>query len=362
MFAYLIILLVALITGALIYKDNRKKWLWTSLSAIIISLIIGLRNNVGIDWLHFHQMYNQIVYGANVDVEIGYKFLSLLFGKLLGLGSWAIFTIMAFCFILPMYVFGIKYSKIAYILIPIFLFMNLSNSLTVSRQYAAMGLLLTAFKFLTDNDKKRYVIFSILAICLHSTAIPYVLLFLVLYRFTFFQHRCLYVYLCLLVISIVFFKEIESFFPWIYDHFVIVGNYIGRENYVENEQIWTNQLLVEKSNSAFSYYMSCLSTGLLIFYGDKFLKQHPDKAFYFIYHITVISNIFLPICLSQELLKRMLWYLTIFTPIIYAFIYDVYLFRHIKRINIGICLLIINLLYMLYSYLAQGLSMDYKFI
>lgn len=362
MIAYLIIFFTALLSGFFIYKDCKRTWFWISLGAIIISLIIGLRYNVGIDWLHFHQMYNRINFGLDVDVEIGYKYMSLFFGRYLGYGSWTIFTFMALCFIFPIYIIGKKYKKIAYIMVPIYLFMNLTNSLTVSRQYAAMGLLILAFRFLVDNDKNRYLIFSVLAICLHTTAILYVVLFFIVYKCNFIQHRCLYVYFFLFIISIVFFNKIESLLPWIYDNFVGIGAYIGRKGYAENEEIWESQLLMESGGSIFSYYMSCLSTGLLIFYGDRLLRNYPNKILFFIYHITVISNILLPIFISQELLKRMLWYMTIFTPIIYAFIYDIYLFRNNKKVNIGSCLLIVNLLYMFYSYLAQGVSMNYRFI
>lgn len=360
--AYFLIFIIALLSGVLLYKDSKRYWLWGCLGTIIISLLIGLRNNVGIDWLNFRQMFYWVVMGQDVNVEFGYKYLSLFFGKILNLGSWTIFTVMAFCFIFPVYVISKKYKDIAYLLIVIYLFMNLSNSLTVSRQYAAMGLFIWAFKYLSEGEIKKYFIMSLCAIAFHTTVILFVVMFFTLYKFRLFQNRCFKLYAVLLVLSILFSDKIKSMFSWMYENLVVIGVYLGRTEYVENSQIWENQLMtLDTEGSVYAYYMSCLSTGLLIYYGDKLLNGAKDKSLYFLYHITVVSNILLPICLSQELLKRMIWYMTIFTPIIYALIYKQFFFKNIK-LSIGKCLLLINLLYMFYSYLMQGEAMNYKFL
>lgn len=357
---YLIILIIALLTGLLLGKQSDRYWLWAAVGSVAISLLIGLRDNVGIDWLHFHQMYNWIVMGNDEEVEVGFKYLSLFFGRVLNLGAWTIFTVMAFCFIFPFYVISKKYKNIAYLLITIFLLLNLTNSLTVARQYAAMGVFVWAFKYLVEGETKKYLIMSLCAAAFHTTVILYVVLFYFLYKLNF-QKRCMKPYAVLLVLSIIFSNKIESAFSWIYENMAVIGLYIGRGDYAENAQIWENQLAMEQEVSAFAYYMSCLSNALLIYYGDKILKTSNDKSLYFIYHITVVSNIFLPICLSQELLKRMVWYMTVFTPIIFAVIYSRYLFRN-PKFNLGTCLLLLNLLYMVYSYLMQGDAMNYKFL
>lgn len=359
---YLIILVTALLTGLLLDKDSKRYWLWAIVGSTTISLLIGLRNNVGIDWLHFHQLYQWITFGQDVDIEAGFKYLSLFFGKVLNLGSWTIFTVMAFCFIFPFYVISSKYRDKAYILITIFLLLNLTNSLTVARQYAAMGLFVWAFKYLSGGDTKKYLIMSLCAVAFHTTVILYVVAFYFLYKCNFFLHRCFKLYAALLVLSILFSYQIESLFSWVYENFVVIGVYLGRSEYVDNAQVWENQLLgVENERTVVSYWMNCLSNGLLIYYGDKLLKGAQNKNLYFLYHITVISNILLPICLSQELLKRMIWYMTIFTPIVFALIYKQFFFKN-KKINLGSCLLLLNLLYMLYSYLMQGEAMNYKFL
>lgn len=364
MIPYLIIIILALLSSILAIKQANKFWLFSWIGIIAISLIIGLRYNTGIDWLHFDECYRRIVLGYTVDIEFGFRALSLFFGKILNFNSWTIFTIMALCFVFPLYFVGKDNKKILFILVPLFICLHLTNSLTVSRQYAAMGILLCSFKYLKNNEIKKYVVCCIIALSFHSTSLMFSLLFFILYRIKWIKRHFLIPYLVLFLVTIYLSNFADSIFTYIYDNLNFIAVYVGKDSYVDNISIWADQVgLLEDADTPFRKAMSYLSTLLLIYYGDKFLKKHDEKPYYFIYHVSVIGLIIYPTFQSQELLKRIIWYFTVFSPFMYALILKEYIFsRNIKKISIGKVLLIVWMVYSFYSYLMQGEAMKYEFL
>lgn len=364
MIPYLIIFIIALTFSIFALKDSKKYWLFSWISIIAISLLIGLRYNTGIDWLHFDQCYRRIVLGYNVDIELGFKALSILFGKYFGLGSWTIFTVMAVSFVFPLYFLGRENMNYLYIFVPLFICLNLTNSLTVSRQYAAMGMILCSCKYLSSNDLKKYIVCCLLAILLHSTSFMFAIIFYLLYHLKWIGHRLLKTYLVLFFISFILQKYSDSIFTYIYDNFNFIAIYVGKESYVDNINIWADKVgMLENTDTPFRMAINKVSTLLLICYGDKFLKSHENKFYFFIYHLSVIGLIIYPIFQSQELLKRLVWYLTIFSPLMYSLIIKEYVFlSDIKKLSVGKILLLVWMIYTLYSYLMQGEAMNYNFL
>lgn len=364
MIPYLIIFIIAVIFSIFATKYSKKYWLFSWGGIIAIALIIGLRYNTGIDWLHFDECYRRIVLGYNVNIEVGFKVLSIFFGRILNFNSWTIFTIMALCFVFPLYFLGEQNKKIILVLVPLFICLHLTNSLTVSRQYAAMGILLCSFRYLKDNEIKKYVACCLLAVLFHSTSLLFAFLFYILYHIKWIQRHFLIPYLVFFFITIFLSKYADSIFTYIYDNLNFVAVYVGKDSYVDNISIWADQVgMLEDADTPFRKAMTYLSTLLLIFYGDKFLKSHDQKPYYFIYHLSVIGLIIYPTFQSQELLKRIIWYFTVFSPLMYALIIKEYIFsRNIKKISIGKILLIVWMIYSFYSYLMQGEAMNYEFL
>lgn len=121
--------------------------------------------------------------------------------------------------------------------------------------------------------------------------------------------------------------------------------------------------MLENTDTPFRMAINKVSTLLLICCGDKFLKSHENKFYFFIYHLSVIGLIIYPIFQSQELLKRLVWYLTIFSPLMYSLIIKEYVFlSDIKKMSVGKILLLVWMIYTLYSYLMQGEAMNYNFL
>ena len=365
MLVYFILLIVTFVAGIFINKNKSKYGLLSFIAIAVVSLTIGLRYKTGIDWVHFKQCYERVVLGLNVDIEIGFKLLSLLFGKYLMLDSWTIFTIMALLCICPLYAVEKKYYKNLYILVPLYLLLNLTSSLTVSRQYAAMGMMVWAIKYLLiEKDNIRYVTLGVLAALLHSTAFLFIPIFWFIANSKIVQLRCMHVYIILFFVMTFVSQYSTEIFAYIYDKFSILGLYIGKESYTDNIHVWADQVGNEEDEvSKIGSFLTSISTLMLIYYGDKLLKDSGNLFLYFMYHVSVIGNIIYPTFQSQELLKRIVWYFTIFTPFIYAPILDKYVFNKsfLAKVSLGRYLMLIWLVYIFYSYLNQGAAINFRF-
>ena len=141
--------------------------------AIVISLMIGFRYQVGGDWESYLDKLQNISYGFYEALfesgDPGYNlinWLSLFFGGIFFVNfiCGLIFTIglILFCKTLPFPWIGITVA-IPYLVIVV--------SMGYSRQGVAIGISMMALSFLSKNESRKNIIFSGIAVLFHSSAI-----------------------------------------------------------------------------------------------------------------------------------------------------------------------------------------------
>ncbi len=177
MATYLIMLSVIYLARYLFPQKNNsraeeKKWLFFAF--VIISLVQGFRAlSVGTDTQVYATIFLQ---QATNSFEVGYQFLSKL--------VYAIFPNANFFMLVEaMIINGLvlraiyKLSKDIYV--SVFAYISLFyyfNSFNATRQYLAIAILLTSYTFLTERKYILTVVFFVLSILFHTTAVIGILL------------------------------------------------------------------------------------------------------------------------------------------------------------------------------------------
>lgn len=162
-------------------KNKQKKFLF--ICFLQMSLIIGLRQNVGADYESYQKIYeylnNVFLYKYSYyPVEKGYEFINILCGKL-GIPYWGVNMIIAILtnifIVLAIKQFNVNALLAVYLYISFFLFYHSMNQ---TRQGLAMAIGLYALAQLSNGRNIRFVILVILASLFHLSALLYLVLLL----------------------------------------------------------------------------------------------------------------------------------------------------------------------------------------
>lgn len=149
------------------------------------SLIVGLRWDVGVDYLSYYYLYNGMyVYDSSIErIELIPRMLMSL-GSFFDLPFYSWFITMAFIQIYFVYKAVLKINP-SYLQISVFVFLVffLAHDMNIVRQGCAYSIVLYAFTFFLDDSKYRVhksIIYIIVAFLFHKSAIvilPVILLF-----------------------------------------------------------------------------------------------------------------------------------------------------------------------------------------
>lgn len=163
----------------IIFKINRFLLLAS------FSLIVGLRWDVGADYLSYYYLYNGMyIYDSSFErIELIPRILMSI-GSFLDLPFYYWFITMAFIQIYFVYKAVLKINP-SYLQISVFVFLVffLAHDMNIVRQGCAYSIILYAFTFILDNSKYRVhksIFYIIVAFLFHKSAIvilPVVLLF-----------------------------------------------------------------------------------------------------------------------------------------------------------------------------------------
>lgn len=314
---YSIIFFSFLICGYFAGKKNNNYWKIALFPILIFTLIEGIRYKVGVDWQHYVDLYNYSAKGIDMSVELGFAFLSKIYKNIFGLGYQSIFATMAFLMVLGCWFFGQRNKECLWLSITLFISMFTNTSETLSRQFAALGCCLMVTFYYFERRYLYSLLFLAVAYSFHSSSILIVPVLLLSYLLTISKIDLHFVYFIALLF-ITFFYDILGYTTDIYSAISLLGAYIGKDNYVDNQAlIYGYGFVFEDDQSAFLKSMNFLTTLSIIFYGNKFIKEG-NKESAVLYHIVVIGNILMPAFYTQEILKRLLYYFTIFTPFVIA--------------------------------------------
>lgn len=168
-----------------LFKDNKSKKAYLKFLMIFLFLTIALRNKICfLDTYGYVKDYdalaslsfNQLLFFWNKDISFWY------FTKLISMvsnGSYMVwFSVLAFCYVFPLYNLLNKYSKDFQISLILFCCLGFALfSMTGLRQTLAMSCTMSALYFLLNEKVRNFFIFVFLAALFHKTAIVFILLY-----------------------------------------------------------------------------------------------------------------------------------------------------------------------------------------
>lgn len=173
-----IILLTGICFLSLIRKKLEQKKIIDFIILIIMTLIYGVRYDVGIDYLAYASYYDDI-YGIYGEREPLFELTMEVF-RTLGMPFWAYSCFLGFLIFYLLYLISkdldIGYDKIIILFI---LTGQLFVSFNLVRQTVAVILLMFAFRYITNSNFIRYTVFVCIATLFHSSAFIFLFLYFI---------------------------------------------------------------------------------------------------------------------------------------------------------------------------------------
>lgn len=159
-------------------NNINKKSVFLILCLMQMTLIVGLRYNVGADFKSYRQIFDLIGNGAYnfTNVEIGYKYLCRII-YLIGGSYYTLNIVIAFLsflfIILTIKKISIDYFCSIYLYITLFFFYHAMNQ---TRQQLAIAIAVYAVTFLCENKMKQFVVLIIVGSLFHTSILLYLIL------------------------------------------------------------------------------------------------------------------------------------------------------------------------------------------
>ena len=163
--------------------SNEVRLLAYGMTFLLFTLFIGLRHNVGGDWgsylNHFKNLEFQYFFENLLSWDPGYVLLEYI-SFYLGLGIYGVNTLCAIIFLLSFFYFIKTFNiKLPYALLIAYPYLIMVVVNGYSRQGVAIGLGMVFISLLYKKKLFKSILFLILAVSFHKTAIVLSLLYLV---------------------------------------------------------------------------------------------------------------------------------------------------------------------------------------
>ena len=168
-FVYTLLLVIMVLSFSMIntYQAAKIKPIILGFSIILFSLVLGLRYDVGTDYLG----YKEDFLAGNERFEVGYSLVCDLF-RTIGFDYPSIFIFSVFIQFLFFYL-GVKDNKriLPWAVFFYFTTLHLFLSLNVIRQTIAFSIFIYAVKFINNKSFPRYLLWCLIASTFHKSAI-----------------------------------------------------------------------------------------------------------------------------------------------------------------------------------------------
>lgn len=171
---------------------------------ITLILFIGLRWNVGTDFMSYFDIFNlsRTSWYTSLPVEWGYLWLNRIFA--INDFSFSFVTIIQAAWVMTFIYLGLKnYSFYPFSLLIFLLDINCgyTSAVNIMRQAMAMAILFYAVKYIVERSFNKYLICVLVACCFHISAIIALPIYF-LNRFTFNQWILTFVYIIVFIGSV----------------------------------------------------------------------------------------------------------------------------------------------------------------
>jgi hypothetical protein len=328
---------------------NRKTWIFWGIAIVFYTVILGLRKDVGIDYVTYKEMFEWIDVSTNADV------ICFLFKGIVKNYHYNYF-IASLAFVPICFMFLFFKDKTKFLVLFLFFYFTwgtMFDSLNIMRQMAACTIIIYAISKYLNKDYVRFIIFIILALCFHRSSL-FVLPFIFLFRFDFTKSRR--IILCLLVLSFVFGQNIYNQFllPVIDISFTAINVFSSYNIYLENFDLYSERgrILVEGGTGLFNIFN--LFVVIYAVYFSKILKEkYKQYKFNVYYNFMIVGTVCYNILKYNEMLNRICYYFVYFRLIVFAMLFYYLLFvqenNTFKFLCVGIMLFgIVNYYYQIY--------------
>ncbi|MGX5025888.1 EpsG family protein [Enterobacter asburiae] len=286
---YFVIILTAGILGYIYDKiDKDARAVMNALFTLYFTLVIGLRDKVGVDWYNYVRMYNRFntVPWRYDTHELLYKLVNIL-GFQSGIGFGFVIFITSAIFIMAI-IKGAEAAKIN----PYYFFVLSGGYIFVMagvnyiRQGVALAVMVIAFAHLLNGDKLKFFIYTLLAGLFHTSAI--LLVFFIVIDFNIF----FIVIGLILLLVIILYLPLDRYENYITSNMESAGLYL-RVSYLIVPVMYLSLNYLywkEKNRLTKRIYLACISSPLVMLILAMISSTIADRvSYYFIVLITLIA-------------------------------------------------------------------------
>lgn len=346
------------ISNDLSFDESPKLRLQHFFAIFLISVVVGFRYEVGVDWEGYKTMYESIKDSnyfefSDQSMELGYFYINKIIAKL-GLSyGWMFFTV-------ALITWYFLFNSVPKLLLPLFIFFIFIDEyffwgMNGVRQFAAISIWLIAIREIINKNLKKYILLILIASLFHLS----VLILIPFYFIPYSKIKNKYFWIALLFISLVigssdiFVNYVQSFTMYIGQKNKFLGLYL---HYIES-----NKLLIDvETKAGLGFTFRILMNILIIALSTSVLNKYPKATIYFI--LFFIGAVLFNLSYNIQLLGRINNYFLVIRSIVLAI--TVYFFwqkSNNRILIIGFCLLYFTL-FLTAIYNSSNLCSPYRFL
>jgi hypothetical protein len=352
MFVYLFLLIVSQFLSFISVRSKQfKNIFWTpplTIFYITIVIIVGFRDNVGVDFNGYRQNFNQNI---SYKYELGFRVVSDYFYNF-GFEDWTIFF---FAAAITWY-YILKSFKVFPKILPWGLFFIFTggwffSSLNGIRQIIAVSIFVYAFKYIQEKKLLKYLVYLLFASLFHKSVLLMIPIYFFIEKLNFKSFFWIILYLISYPLSS--FVNSLDFIQNIFEY----GNIIFSVYETTND--YTLESL-EKTydgvyNSGLGFFLNFLITATILFFSQKLVKDKPEYSSYFnMYYIWALIFMY---TWQLSIFNRILMYFIIFGVFCFALVVTEYKNNPKWKIPILALIFVLFLYYILITF-----SLNYSFI
>lgn len=295
--------------------------------SILFSVLIGMRYDVGVDYLNYLDNYlYQYGVSQRESIEPGYYFL-----------SWVLKTLQlhySFLFIsCGAIIVGFFYARandypylLPYLVLFFFTTGIVFHANNIIRHVMAFSIYFYALRYITRKNLVRYVLLTLVAASFHKSFILFLPLYFVL-TIDWFKSRWIQYFLLLLpvLVSLQLKDDILAFSTYVFD-------YLGYGTYIERIDVYDRDMEGIKKGFGILNTITVLIPFMIAYFSDQIKACFKFTDFVVYYNLYMIGQILFPIVAGSIILERMSYSFYFFRFVVFAFV--VYYFLKNYKDNI----------------------------
>jgi len=327
------------------------------IALLILSIVIGFRYEVGVDWEGYKQTFELIKANPQVQfndqyMEIGFFFINRIIADL-GLSYQWMFFVVTF---ITWYFY---FKSLPDFLLPLLLFFLFVDEyffwgMNGVRQFTAMSIWMLATQYIITKNVKKYILLLLLASLIHRSVLILIPFYFIPYDKLYNRYfwTGLFIFSLIIGSSNQFIDYIESITIYLGQKIEVIGIYI--------RHIDRNRLIIaEETHVGLGFLFKTIVNLFTILISDHVIKKYPKTTIYFI--LLFIGSILFNLSYNIALIGRVNNYFLIFRSAVLAI--SVYHFWHIPRYRIaviGFCSLYF-LLFLVATFNSSNMCNPYRF-